>query len=117
MAQMCRREILPNMVEFAGKMADAYEKLAKMQVYNANLEELIRELSALITEVDDLCCELDMELDQCDGIEDEVENARFHRDSIRRVMAELRNAVDRAEKLVSSGAWPIPTYTDLLYRV
>ena len=117
MAQMCRREILPHMVEFAGKMAESYEKLAKMQVYNANIEEFVRELSTLITEVDDLCCELDIELDQCDQIEDYVENAKFHRDSIRRVMAELRTAADRAERLVSSDAWPIPTYTDLLYRV
>ena len=117
MAQMCRREILPHMVEFAGKMAESYEKLSKMQVYNANIEEFVRELSALITEVDDLCCELDVELDQCDQIEDYVENAEFHRDSIRRVMAELRSAADRAERLVSSDAWPIPTYTDLLYRV
>ena len=117
MAQMCRREILPHMVEFAGKMAESYEKLSKMQVYNANIEEFVRELSALITEVDDLCCELDVELDQCDQIDDYVENAEFHRDSIRRVMAELRSAADRAERLVSSDAWPIPTYTDLLYRV
>ena len=117
LSQMCHREILPHMVEFAGKMAESYEKLSNMKVHNTNIEELVRELSTLITNVDNLTCELDLGLDQCDQIEDYVENARFHRDSIRRVMAELRKAVDRAERLVSSDAWPIPTYTDLLYRV
>lgn len=45
------------------------------------------------------------------------ENARMHRDEVRVVMSELRQAVDQMERLVSAEDWPIPTYTDLLYRV
>ncbi|MEG2596968.1 MAG: glutamine synthetase type III, partial [Oscillospiraceae bacterium] len=117
MEEMCRREILPHMVEFAGKLAESYESLAKMDIFNPNIARFVKQLSELISIVDDLDGKLENVLEQSEHITGEVENAEFHRDHIRKVMEELRCAVDRAERLVSSDAWPIPTYTDLLYRV
>ena len=48
---------------------------------------------------------------------DLLENARYHRDCIRRLMEKLREVADRMEKFVAASEWPIPTYADLLYRV
>ena len=32
-------------------------------------------------------------------------------------MNQLRECCDRAETMVAEDAWPLPTYTDLIYRV
>ncbi len=117
MAQMCRREILPGMITFAGKMAECYENLSKIKVTNKSIKALVEELSSLISKTDALTSELESELVNCDKISDFAEKAKYYRDSVRNIMAKLRVSVDRAEELISSDVWPIPTYTDLLYRV
>ncbi len=117
MAQMCRREFIPAIISFAGEMADNYSKLTKLDISNPHIKAIANELSTLVSEIETLTTELERELEQCDKIPDYIENAEFHRDNIRKLMVKLRVSVDRAEQLVASDAWPVPTYTDLLYRV
>ena len=117
MVQMCRREVVPSMIEFTGKTANTYKNLTNMKIYNASIKSLVKELSNLVTSIDDLTCELEAKLDACDRIDDYFEKAKYHRDYVHSIMEKLRVSVDRAEQIVSSDAWPVPTYTDLLYRV
>ncbi len=117
MAEMARRQILPAAVGFAGKTAEAYTHLSQVGIQNASVLSLAKQLSGLITEVTASTGKLEVALARCEEIVDLSENARMHRDEVRVVMSELRQEVDQMERLVSAEDWPIPTYTDLLYRV
>ena len=50
-------------------------------------------------------------------INNSYEKACYYRDKILVLMNELRDAVDMMEEVVSKEAWPIPTYTDLLFGI
>ena len=117
MAEMARRQILPAAVGFARKTAEAYTHLSQVGIQNASVLSLAKQLSGLITEVTASTGKLEVALARCEEIVDLSENARMHRDEVRVVMSELRQEVDQMERLVSAEDWPIPTYTDLLYRV
>lgn len=117
MAEMARRQILPAAVGFAGKTAEAYAHLSQAGIQNASVLSLAKQLSGLITEVTASTGKLEVALARCEEIVDLSENARMHRDEVRVVMSELRQEVDQMERLISAEDWPIPTYTDLLYRV
>ena len=60
---------------------------------------------------------LEKALARCESAQTLLENAEMHRDEVRAVMADLRRDTDAMERLVSAEDWPMPTYTDLLYRV
>ena len=117
MCEMTRRQILPAAADFAGKMARDYSSLKEAGVENASLLSMVRRLSGCITELEDVTGRLEEALETCGSISDHLENAQYHRDTIRAIMQELREVSDRTEKMVSAGDWPIPTYADLIYRV
>ena len=117
MSEMVRRQILPAAVEFAGKTARAFLTLKDAGIQNSSIHSQAEKLSGYISAVSDTVGRLETALEECRDIASLPENARFHRDVIRRIMAELRGDVDRMEPLVSAKEWPMPTYTDLLYRI
>ena len=117
MAEMVRRQILPAATEFAGKMAASYDRLASIGIKNDSVFRLTARLSDLITAVDASTGKLEKALARCESAQTLLENAEMHRDEVRAVMADLRRDTDAMERLVSAGDWPMPTYTDLLYRV
>ncbi len=117
MAEMARRQILPAAAEFAGKMAAVYTNLSAAGIKNEEIRSLAARLSELISEVSASSARLEDALQRCETVSSLPENAALHRDEIRAVMQQLRQSADAMEQLVSSAGWPIPTYTDLLYRV
>ena len=117
MCEMSRRQILPAVTEFAGKMANAYSQLKAAGVENEAVLNLVKQISQCITEMEKVTGQLESALDTCTSITDHLEDAKYHRDTIRELMQDLRGVSDRMEKLVSAEGWPIPTYADLLYRV
>lgn len=58
-----------------------------------------------------------MQLNQAHHIENVKEDAVYYRDVVHTAMKKLRISVDKTEEVVSSDAWPMPNYTDLLHRV
>ena len=43
--------------------------------------------------------------------------ALYYRDEILSLMQEMRKEIDFCEEKVSSDVWPLPTYTDIIFRV
>ena len=98
-------------------MAQSYSQLKAAGVENEAVLNLVKQLSGYITEMERVTSQLEGALNTCTGITDHFEDAKYHRDTIRTLMEELRGVSDRMETMVSAEAWPIPTYADLLYRV
>ena len=117
MLEMAKREILPAVVEFAGKCADSYNSLKAAGFENKSLHNLTARLSRDISEISDASGALEVKLLHSHTVEDPHELAVYCRDMLRPQMEALRAAADAAEERMSSGVWPMPNYTDLLHRV
>lgn len=117
MAEMCRSDLLPQAILFAGKIAAAYQQMEQVGIPNDRILSLTKRLSALIARADVLTGKLESELEESVRCTCAEACAVYHRDHIRVTMQELRMEIDQLEKLVSGSDWPIPTYTDLIYRV
>ena len=117
MCEMSRRQILPAAIRFTGGLAESFSSLKAAGIENRSVRDLAQLLSDDISEADRLTGELERALERCAESADLLENARYHRDCIRRLMEKLREVADRMEKFVAASEWPIPTYADLLYRV
>lgn len=66
-------------------------------------------------EISDAVDELDEALAKAQGIEDPLEKARSYHDGVLAAMGRLRVACDDMEGIVSTEAWPIPTYNKILF--
>ena len=98
-------------VKYLGKKGELTAVLKQMGKLSNQERPVIGQLA------NEVRAALEEALETCGSISDHLENAQYHRDTIRAIMQELREVSDRTEKMVSAGDWPIPTYADLIYRV
>lgn len=114
MLEMTKRQILPSVIEFAGKIAQSAVSLQKAGAENSALFELTSKLSGHITAISAACEALDRAVSLGGNT---AQNAVYCRDTLCPCMKALRDAADSAETDVASVSWPMPNYTDLLHRV
>ena len=59
--------------------------------------------------------EIDEALALAQGIDEPLSRARAYHDSVLGAMDRLRTACDAMENIVSTDAWPLPTYNKMLF--
>ena len=117
LVEMVRRQLLPAVMEYAGRVAeDAKNFAVATGAGQKTMSAMLERLSAV---TDDMYSRVEAleQLAACPPQGDEEALAVYMRDQVRPAMASLREACDRAETLTDRKFWPIPTYTDLLHRV
>jgi glutamine synthetase len=60
---------------------------------------------------------LESTLAKTQGINDVVKKAETYRDEVVAVIQLLRKDIDSLESIVPRDMWPVPTYTDLLFKL
>lgn len=76
--------------------------------------ELIREISACISEITDKVEKMTEARKQANGISDAYERARAY-SRIADSLADIRKPIDRLEEKVDNDLWPLPKYRELLF--
>ena len=119
MIDMVRREILPAVSRYSGKVADAALKKKSLGIdaCTGYEEKLVGKLSSLTSAIDSRCDALETALYEIKASDDLYRLACGYRDRVFIAMQELRAAVDEAESVTDARAWPFPTYGDLLFGV
>ena len=119
MIDMVRREILPAVSLYSGKVADAALKKKSLGIdaCTGYEEKLVGKLSSLTSAIDSRCDALETTLYEIKASDDLYRLACGYRDRVFIAMQELRAAVDEAESVTDARAWPFPTYGDLLFGV
>ena len=51
------------------------------------------------------------------AIEDAKQQAFFYKDTVKEIMAQLRQPADELEMIVDKEMWPFPTYGELMFEV
>ena len=117
MLMMARRQILPAVISYAGKLAASC----------SSLKESGASLSCGFSVLSDICQNID-ELDEQIGFLADAlnrkpdagspeESAAYMHDTVLPAMAALRGIADYLESITDRAAWPFPTYDELLFSV
>ena len=115
---MVKKQLLPALSTYTADLAAALAaKTAVVDGIDVSMEESeLKELSAAQGKLYALSCKLDKELAEVPSGE-ALETATYYRDVIFAEMQGMREVIDAAEEKVSSDVWPVPTYSDIIFRV
>ena len=114
MLEMARREILPAGIAWAERLFT----LRQMRNYGLGAEtKLANDVSELNDRIYDACDSLESAIDGASGIKDRYEKAVYMHDVVLAKMKLLRDISDKLETVTPSEYWPMPTYTDLMFKL
>ena len=113
MVDMSKKQILPAVSAYAGRVAKRAALKKDAGASAAYESDLVKKLGALTDELAEKTIALEDVLDKAP--EGEKEAMLFFHDSVLPAMAEVRDRADRLEVLTDKKAWPFPTYSELLF--
>ena len=119
MLEMARKQILPAVSSYIGKLSDSVNarKMACPEVACAAEVAIISELSRLNSLLYENMLALEDCLCKASALSDVTACARFYCGTIRPAMDALRCTADRLEMLTGEADWPYPTYGELLFGI
>ncbi len=117
MADIVRKQILPAVIGYTGKLADTVLAVKEAGADASVQTDLLKEVSAKLAQTKEALAALEGKLAGAAGIETQKELAFYYKDVVRVAMDDLRAPVDALEMLVDKKVWPMPTYGDLLFEV
>lgn len=114
---MARKQFLPAALEYATLLANSIEGLKSAKGPSAVAESMLKDLTVLITSAYKNITKLEAAVQKAQAIKDTVRQAENYRDNVLTTLNALRRDVDRIEMMIPSKMWPVPTYTDLLFKL
>ena len=119
MLMMARRQILPAVIRYTGRIADASYRIARVtDNENPNaVDKLTEKLSELVNRLNGSIEILERLLAEKPGTECPEENAAYMHDRVLPAMETVRTCADILETVTEKESWPFPTYDELLFSV
>ena len=117
MSHMTKRKIAPAVSSYADQVASTIidKKAACPEIDPAGDTKLLRELNDGSNRMATATAKLDAALEKAQGTTDVLAQARSFHDDVLTAMDELREICDEMENIVSTEAWPLPTYNKMLF--
>jgi glutamine synthetase len=113
-SMMARTMILPAALRYQAEVAQAASATKAAGVDNTSQVDLLRSLTATVSEFQSAVTALDKALcHHADG--DAFAHAKNSRDAILPAMNQVRALGDRLETMVADDLWPLPTYREMLF--
>jgi glutamine synthetase len=113
-AMMAKTMILPASIRYQAQVAEAVTATKSAGVDNSAQADLLRMLTAAITELQTGILTLEHALaHHAEG--DVHAHAKHSRDAILPAMNAVRAAADKLETMVADDLWPLPTYREMLF--
>ncbi len=119
LSMMARRNIMGAALQFEKRLADTViaKKSASSSVSTETEEKQLERMSNLVSELSKRLEKLSSDMAKEDDMDDVVELAKYHRETIEASMHSVREVVDEMETIVPLDIWPYPTYGQILYSV
>jgi glutamine synthetase len=113
-SMMARTLILPAALRYQTEVAQAVTATKAAGVDNAPQVDLLKTLTAAITDFQKATAALDHALGHhAEG--DMLAHTRYSRDNVLPAMAAVRTLGDKLETMVADDLWPLPTYREMLF--
>ena len=119
MIEMSRKDIMPAVSEFIGKVSSSINsKRSVVKGVSCKYEKsVIKKASLLLDTMDEKTTALLQALKDVKKLSNAQEKANFYRDTVITIMNELRVAADGLEIICDRNIWPYPDYSELLFGV
>lgn len=118
MLSMAKTQILPAAIEYTTKVAENVSILTNLGNFNFDAQtSILTELTTRLNEFKSHIDILEATLKEVHAIEDGLVKARGFRSDVMPCMEQLRATADELETIIDEKIWPIPTYSELLFRV
>jgi glutamine synthetase len=111
---MGKTMIVPAALRYQGEVATAANAAKTAGVDNSAQLDLLRSLTATLTEFQKAVGTLEHALDH-HASGDLLAHAKHSRDSVLPAMAAVRSLGDKLETIVADDLWPLPTYREMLF--
>jgi glutamine synthetase len=114
---MVQKQYLPAGIEYATFLADSIGSFNAVSVSATVQKDLLKKLSSLIASSYKNLTNLESAVAKTQAIDDVVKKAESYRDKVVTAMQDLRKDIDALEMIVPRDMWPVPSYTDLLFKL
>ena len=117
MLSMAKTQILPAVEAYTATVANGAQakKALCPSLACAYETETVESLSALTDRIAAEAAKLEQAVAAAHPFRTTEEQSVYIRDAVRGAMLSLRTPCDEAETIVGKGAWPFPTYADILF--
>jgi glutamine synthetase len=112
---MAKRQILPAVMNYSGKLAGTVNALKACGADAGAPAKVLSEICRLTGELQDGVASIEAALDKAGAIADLKNQAASYRDDVISAMSTARKAADSLEMLVDAAVWPLPTYAEMLF--
>ena len=117
LSMMAKRNIMGAALKFEKQLADTVVAKKQAGVSTAVEDKQLEHMSSLVGSLVEKLGALEQDMAKEESMDDVVELAKYHRQTIEESMHSLREIVDEMETLIPLDIWPYPTYGQILYSV
>ena len=114
---MAKKQFIPAVIEYATFLADSIGSFNSASVSAPVQEDLLKKLSSILASSYKNLTKLEAATAKTQAIVDTVKKAESYRDKVITSMQALRSDIDALEMIVPKDMWPVPNYTDLLFKL
>jgi glutamine synthetase len=116
LADIVNHQLLPAAIKFSGALAGTVVSLKAAGIEGGEAKLLLDNVAKLTNSLGSKVKELKSAAESS-AVEDPLEAATLYRGKVVPLMEAVRAVIDDLEVIVPSDIWPVPNYTDLLFRV
>ncbi|MCM1103173.1 MAG: glutamine synthetase III [Clostridium sp.] len=117
MIDMAGKQIIPAVMSYTKSLADTINAV-KAAGGDASVQvDLLKETTALLSDMKNALSDLKKAEADASAMADVKEQAFFYKDTVMKIMQELRTPADKLEMIVDKELWPFPTYGELMFEV
>ena len=114
---MAKKQLIPSGLEYATFLADSVASFKAVSVSASVQSDLLKKLNAVLASSYKNLGKLEAAVEKAAKTGGAVKQAEAYRDKVFTAMVALRADIDAMETLVPKDMWPMPTYTDLLFKL
>jgi glutamine synthetase len=114
---MVKKQFIPVGIEYATFLADSIGSFNSASVSAPVQEDLLKKLGSILASSYKNLMKLEVATAKTQAIVDTVKKAESYRDKVITSMQALRSDIDALEMIVPKDMWPVPNYTDLLFKL
>jgi len=114
---MAKKQFIPVGIEYATFLADSIGSFNSASVSAPVQEDLLKKLGSILASSYKNLTKLEAATAKTQAIVDTVKKAESYRDKVITAMQDLRKDIDALEMIVPKDMWPVPNYTDLLFKL
>ena len=113
--QIAKRQIIPVVLAYSGRVAGVVMALKSANAKNDFALNLLNKVTGLAARLDENVVALEQTLERIDGEKNLAKKAKVVRDHVLKNMDAVRASADALEAIVDSSLWPLPSYAEMLF--